>query len=412
MTDTEEATLVAALECALSVAAMARSVDHGLLFQILALRDAPDSAPKEFRELLSVVQATPGLEVFDHAYVGAIGHRARVNSRFLVQWLISRGQQVGSKQAVNDVARYLDSETIEVTAILAIDGFTVERSIELGEYDLVAWDSVVMTDTKWHVAARELFGGETPTAAVIQRLEVRRVHVRPWDSPGPNVPLPIEPALDVLRCVTAVAGTGFRLLHYWLEPEERVPWPVNCSTFGVDSTTHPWPTDLREAVVSQLLESVSHLRKLDESNRLRLRVPLDRLNRSYLAGMRNVDKAIELGIALESLYAPAKLSDGIAFAVRTRAARFLGGSPDERRRTARTLRDVYDLRSRAVHAGRFDAVEASKKWRDEALVVQVLEEGQRVVGQSLVKVIQEGAPNWEEFDIGDAEPTSASVGAV
>ena len=128
--------------------------------------------------------------------------------------------------------------------------------------------------------------------------------------------------------------------------------------------------------------------------------------------MRNVDKAIELGIALESLYAPAKLSDGIAFAVRTRAARFLGGSPDERRRTARTLRDVYDLRSRAVHAGRFDAVEASKKWRDEALVVQVLEEGQRVVGQSLVKVIQEGAPNWEEFDIGDAEPTSASVGAV
>jgi hypothetical protein len=412
MTDTEEETLIAALECALSVAAKARSVDHGLLFQILSLRDAPDSAPKEFRELLSVVQTTPVLEVFDHANQCALGHWEPVNSRFLIQWLISRGQQVGSKQAVNDVARYLDSETIEVTAILAIDGFTVERNIELGEYELVAWDSVVMTDTKWHVAARGLFGGITPTAAVIRRLEIRRVHVRPWESPGPNVSLSIEPALDVLRCVTAVAGAGFRLLHYWHEPEEWAPWAVSRSTFGVDSTTHPWPTDLSEPLVSQLRESVSHLRKLDESNRLRLRVPLDRLNRSYLAGMRSVDKAIELGITLESLYAPAKLSEGIAFAVRTRAARFLGGSLEERRGTVTTLRDVYDLRSRAVHAGRFDAEGAPKKWRDDAFVRKVLEEGQRLVGQSLVKVIQEGEPNWEEFDLGIVEPTSVAADAA
>lgn len=401
MTDTEEAALIAALECALGVAAQARSVDHGLLFQILALRDAPDSASKEFRELLSVVQETPVLEVFDHANQCALGHCAPVNSRFLVQWLISRGQQVGSKQAVNDVALYLGSETIEVTAILAIDGVTVERNIELGEYELVAWNNVAMTDTKWQVAARGMFDGTTPTAAVIQRLEIRRVHVRPWDSPDPNIPRSIEPALDVLRCVTAVAGAGFRVLHYWLEPEEWAPWAVNRSTFGVDSTTHLWPTELSAAVVPQLRESVSHLQSLDESNRQRLRVPLDRLNRSYLAGMRSVDKAIELGIALESLYAPAKLSEGIAFAVRTRAARFLGGSLEERRRTVTTLRDVYDLRSRAVHAGRFDAEGAPKKWRDDALVRKVLEEGQRLVGRSLVKVIQEGEPNWEEFDLGE-----------
>jgi hypothetical protein len=250
LTATEEATLIAALESALLVAAKARSVDHGLLFQVLALRDAPDSALRELRELLSVVQATPALEFFDHAYQCALGNREDVDFRFLVQWLISRGQQVGAKQTVNDVVRYLDSETIEVTAILAIDGFGVERNIELGEYELVAWNDVAMTDTKWQVAARGLFGGETPTAAVIQRHEIQRVHVRPWDSPGPNVPLSIEPALDVLRCVTAVAGAGFRLLHYWIEPQEWAPWAVSRSTFGVDSTTSPWPTELSEAGIT------------------------------------------------------------------------------------------------------------------------------------------------------------------
>lgn len=140
---------------------------------------------------------------------------------------------------------------------------------------------------------------------------------------------------------------------------------------------------------------------LDESNQARLRVPLDRLNRSYLAGIRSVDKAIELGIALESLYAPTKLSEGIAFAVRTRAARFLGGSLEERRRTVTTLRDVYDLRSRAVHAGRFDAEGSPKKWSDDARVRAVLGAGQHLIGRSLVKVIQEGEPNWEEFDLGE-----------
>jgi hypothetical protein len=120
LTATEEATLIAALEGALLVAAKARSVDHGLLFQILALRDAPDSALRGLRELLSVVQATPALELFDHAYQYALGNQEDVDFRFLVQWLISRGQQVGAKQAVNEVARYLGSETIEVTAILAI----------------------------------------------------------------------------------------------------------------------------------------------------------------------------------------------------------------------------------------------------------------------------------------------------
>lgn len=400
MTDTEEETLIASLECALSVAAKARSADHGLFFQILTLRDSPDSAPKEFRELLSVVQAIPALEVFDHARQCALGYSSSVTSRFFVQWLISRGQQVGSVQAVNDVARYLGSETIGVNTILAIDGITVERDIKPGEYELVAWDNVAMTDTKWRVAVRGFHDGNTPTAAVIQRHEIRRIHVRPWDSPGPNVLLSIEPALDVLRCATAIAGAGFRLLDYWLEPEEWAPWAVNHSSFGVDSTAVPWATNLSDAVIPKLCESVSHFQSLDESNRLRLRVPLDRLNRSYLAGMRSVDKAIELGIALESLYAPTKLSEGIAFAVRTRAARFLGGTLEERHGTVKTLRDVYDLRSRAVHAGRFDSEGSPKKWRDDALVREVLEKGQRLVGRSLVKVIQEGEPNWEEFDLG------------
>jgi hypothetical protein len=398
-TSAEKEALQLALESALLVAAKARSADHALFFQIPLVGDgnSPGTAIKELRELFNVISATTALEFFSHADQCALGYIEKVNFRFLALWLISRAQHVGAEQAVNDLMRYLETETIEVTETLAVDGFSVEHKIELGEYQVIPWNDVPMTDTKWQIMSRSLFGGKIPTSVIVRRHKVQRRHVRPWDSPAPYLPSSIEPALDILRCVTVVANAGFRLLHYWFEPEEWAPWAVSCSNFGVDTTTMFWKPNLSEALVPQLLETASHFRNLDESTQLRLRVPLDRLNRSYLAGMRSLDKAIELGIALESLYAPTKLSEGIAYAVRTRAARFLGGSLEERHRTVKLLKDVYDLRSRAVHAGRFDV--GSKKWLDETHVRAVLESGQSLVGRSLVKVIKEGEPNWEEFDI-------------
>jgi hypothetical protein len=396
----EEAALTAALGRALSVAAKARTVDHALLFQLLALRDSPQDALPELRELQQAVGTVPALDLFQHANQCALGRREPVSFRFLIQWLISRAQQVGPERAVADVSRYLESDTVDLACILAVDGFGIERDITFGEYQLVAWSRLAESDTKWQIASRSLFGAAWPSVAVVQRHSVPRTHVRPWDVPGPNPAPPLEPALDLLRCVTAITGAGVRLLHYWIEPPDWAPWVPSHSGFGVDSTVLATSAVLEGASVPSLLEIASRFRGLDESHRARLRVPLDRLSRAHLADLRPVDMAIELGIALESLYAPTKLSEGIAHTVRTRAARFLGGSAERRQGTVSLLRDVYDLRSRAVHAGRFDADGGPKKWREEEKVRRVLEDGRRLVGESLVKVIREGEPDWDDFDIG------------
>lgn len=296
--------------------------------------------------------------------------------------------------------RYLAADSFEIREILAVDGFDVEGNVELGAYELMAWSQVPMTDSKWRVLVSAHFTGGTLLAALVRRHKIEPVHLHPWHgSTGYGARVQIEPALDVLRCVTASSGAGIRRLHYWFEPEEWAPWAVNRSGFGIDSTSMAWPVALDESQVLQLRSCVEHFMALDEGDRSRLRVPLDRLNGSYLARMRSVDVAIELGIALESLYAPSKLNEGIGFAVRTRAARFLGGSLEERNGVVKRLKDVYDLRSRAVHAGRFDAGEKPKKWSDEANIRRALEEGQSLVGKSLVRMIQEGEPNWEDFDI-------------
>lgn len=409
MNPTEIASLVSALDHALLVAEKARTSNNALLFQVWALRDNASSVEKEFVTLLSVIQRIPALESFREGFQCGPGHYEPISFYFLVGWLISRGQQVGAACATSDLNRYLASETIEISTILAFDGVQVEHVSEIGEYKLVAWNDVTLSDTKFQIAARSLFGGRLPSAALTQVHRIPRAHIQPWDSQTHHISYSLEPRLDLLRCITAIAETGTRLLHYWIEPQEWAPWVPSRSSFGVDTTTLSHSKKLEETDVHRVRESFLSLQNMSDSEQLRLRIPFDRLNKSYLSGIGNIEKAIELGIALESLYAPAKLSEGIAFAVRTRAARFLDGSSDQRSEIVKTLRDVYDLRSRAVHAGRFNADSNNNKWKDENRVQNTLEKGQRLVGRSLIKVLQIGEPNWDDFDIGITEQTATTA---
>jgi hypothetical protein len=395
----EKAALTTALARALSVAASARSADSALFFQFVALRDDPNRAPTELRELLDVVSATPALEFFSRAEQVALGNREHVSFRFLSQWLVARAQDVGSDQAIEDLIRYLKLEAFEVSVTLAVDGVVVDRKIELADYAMVPWRELPNSDSKRRIAVQRGLSSAMPTAAIVQMRTVKPVHVRPWGPRQWELPPSIEPMLDVLRCVTAIAGAGIRQIEYWFEPPSWAPWVASRVSFGVDASILSPDVELRQPEQARLVSCVARLLAKSDNDRRRLRVPLDRLNRSHVVAMRSVDCAIELGVALEALFAPSKLSEGIGFAVRTRAARFLGGTFEERRTTLETVRDLYDLRSLAVHAGRFDTDSATRKWRDETKVRVALKSAQGVIARSLVKVIEEGEPFWPDFDI-------------
>ena len=67
MTPAEQLRLSTAIDQALAVAKPERSIELGLMFQCLTLRDSPETAPAEFRELLAVIADISSLEIFDRA---------------------------------------------------------------------------------------------------------------------------------------------------------------------------------------------------------------------------------------------------------------------------------------------------------------------------------------------------------
>ena len=124
----------------------------------------------------------------------------------------------------------------------------------------------------------------------------------------------------------------------------------------------------------------------------KLRVPIQRWRRSKAAS-NGVDLAIDLRIALESLF----LDDGnraeLSFRLAVRAAWYLGAEGDERTKIFEAVRDAYDIGSKAVHTG---------EGYDDVVPV-TLAVAQDICHMSILRRISEGGkpPNWKKVVLGN-----------
>ena len=124
-----------------------------------------------------------------------------------------------------------------------------------------------------------------------------------------------------------------------------------------------------------------------------LNIPIDRWVRSK-ANQNLIDKAIELGIAFESLYLRDS-SPEIRFRLSVGAAWFLGKNRCERETIASELREFYNLRSSAVHTGRF-----SKKSRQRS-TFKIVERAEEICLHSILQVIDDGhLPDTQNLVLG------------
>jgi Apea-like HEPN len=395
----ERRDLIRALNAALAVCGKARSVNMELFFELIAVRDRPDKAKPELVALRNLFDTIAALDRFNIATQQTLGLNTHIDFQFLLGWMLSRAQNVGASRTVDGIQRYLEAEHIEVVETLAFTGATFDRRMKVTDFVLRPWANLTQTDTTWSIQVKALNGRPMPDAVVTRRHTIQARHLRPWDQPVAQPIRSIEPARNVLRSITAERGTGIRMTDYWFEPPAWAPWIVERSSFGLDTSRLSFPEHVEQRLGPKISRTARRLLALDEATAARFHVPLDRLNASLLKGFVAVDAAIDLGIALESLFSPSKQENGIGAGIRSRAARFLGGTIKQRTEVANLVRDIYGLRSLAVHSGQIGGPNCPKKWRSESAVISSLKEGQKLVGRALVEMLDRGEPDWEEFDL-------------
>ena len=130
----------------------------------------------------------------------------------------------------------------------------------------------------------------------------------------------------------------------------------------------------------------------------KLQIPIDRWIKSK-ANKSDVDKMIDLGIALESLYLSGTESKNeIRFRFSLHAAWHLGKDKAHRENLMKEFKAIYDWRSTVVHTGKLPKKTGNTPEEVEAFITNA----QNLCRDSILKILEDGKfPDWNNLILGE-----------
>lgn len=344
-------------------------------------------------DFVESLRSVPQLSQFDGLLHGVGGSASRLTYESLATWLLRRSEEAGPEIAVQDLENYLSNGTVAVDSVVGVGGLDLAEEVLLSsDARLVPWDKLAQSSARKSLEEHGFFSRfSIPRVALIHRRTLPRT-IKHQDEPG-VLSVGTEEENDILLVLTLIRPVAPVPMAYWFEVPKSVPILGGGMILPhVEGTTFPRLAPETFAADAPML--VSAWKRLPSRRQDELRVPLSRLN-SAIRRSSAIDAAIDLGIALEATLL-SDLDDDrgeLAFRMRIRAARWLGNTPDERRAISGLVRDIYSLRSTAVHAGRIAAKLGSHSSASR------LQEGFELSSQLLRRLLLEPAPDWNEVVI-------------
>ena len=327
------------------------------------------------------------------------------------------GGHQSAESLIDEARSFAKSQTSTTDSYTPLAGVTVSEVVSLGDdIELLPWNDIPESPQKTGFSERpdlskRLFP-KTPvfaTSAIrIRSAECQALFPSKEDAEIPHKVAAKERsdrqirALDAVHCITAVSTSVVAALGHWAQFGNKIANDISVVPFEIDGAPSEIairvasyrPVALDGQPIAQLFQNFEGFEPTEKEV---IRVGLDRLGLA-LRGGRIVDKAIDLGIALEVL-----LLHGIGggrgelkFRSSIRGATFLGGARPERQKTLELLKAAYDLRSDAIHSG------VVKKGKLGLSPVQILEQAVNTCAAIARKLINLGSfPEWDsEYVIG------------
>lgn len=388
------------LEGILAKMASARTLEyseHGFTMPRI-FRQVRCKDPVLEKQLADALATEAKLAEFVHSDFLNIGAGWMGPPQFL-PWLLFRTHQVGAKQAVADVARYIALDSNPALEIATISGVTVERPLRLASgFILMPFDRIPDSTTKRMIHA----GGIAPARPSFDCAMLRRVEVRPRLSRrGDRVPsVETDPlGRDVTKtclCLTASTLSPARMVHRWFQLASWAPFADHHGssvTFGSQDAVFRQAGSVEEENRGVAGERFRLLWSLPVGRFEQLRIPLERLNRALRAETWE-DWAIDLGVALESLLLEPQEKGELSFRLSLRGARIAEQEPAKREVVFDLLKALYGCRSDAVHTGKLPKKKSGRP------VPDILQDSSILAAGLILRFARDGFPNWTEVHLG------------
>jgi hypothetical protein len=368
--------------------------------------------PEYFEPVSAALRTEPiiaglgGIHIID-----GMGFGGALDLNRLAQWLIYRSHGVGADEAIKDLKDFVTANEPEMLMVWALHGIPLEAAVQL-QPDLSLVPLAQLPPCQQKQQALGLIPAVSlqmqpfrprPTAALVLKHKLHSA-ISPSNRPSKQA-ADDRTARDVRLaeahlCMTVACKGVIDLIGMWSQPADvRVP-----AIFPTGAASAVGPVFNIRPVKKFDGAKVAHVIKLFyefHGDRESLRVAMERLN-SAMAQARIVDRAIDLGIALEALLmhesGAGQRSDNqeIRFKIGLRGA-WLGagtGTAEERRERVSTLRRLYDFRSAAVHSGRITR-------GDPIDIHNRLESGADLCADLITRILEVGRwPDWDALVVG------------
>lgn len=222
---------------------------------------------------------------------------------------------------------------------------------------------------------------------------------------------------DVINCLAVVSKSHVAALGEWSRLSGKIGNALSRSGYSHKNSKTDFsiralssrPKTLDRSVAARIFKRFQAFTTDDKAV---MRISLDRLNKS-LFKKEMADQAIDLGIALEVMLLHGindNFKGEMRYRISVRGATFLGGKNPQRKKHFKSLRDAYDLRSKAVHSGTLDIDSGTgkkkknkkKRKKKHPDPVLVLKSATGVCADIAAKIIERGSfPDWEsEYVLG------------
>lgn len=320
-------------------------------------------------------------------------------------WLILRSRVAGSRSAAESLIRYPSQSHFKYTIIVALGissppgASDLSREVQLRSYsEKDFWGRDVKSPHPWEYPAVlpiTLTAHIRAALEIVVDLPIIHYDGKSFPEEVPqiikNAKKTLEHARQSLMLVTRTAVTALGTTEF-----------ADPALLGSGGSSHSYSMFLQSEIKREVTkDEIAVARDLHDRYAAispefadQLSVPMTRFESALSKGHgRDVDRAIDLGIALESLFLTSDETDELSYRIGMRAAKYLGGDLDDRLRIRAVVRDLYSLRSKAVHRGRLSTDPAKSKKANELLT-----EGANHIATTLAQAIRDGRlPSWDQL---------------
>ena len=328
-----------------------------------------------------------------------------------------------TKSLIEEARAFAGSQTSITESYTPLAGATVAEAVSLDDnIDLVPWADVPDGNQKTVFGPGGAYDGLALLTSILRPMQAfanSAVRIRSADcqvlfSSSKDAEAAREASnrennnrtvqiQDVVRCITVLSERPVAVLGNWAQFDKKIANDISGRGYSYNGAlfenavraASSKPMALEGELIARLFHRFEEFKPSEKNV---VRVSLDRLGQA-LRRQDIVDKAIDLGIALEVLllHGIGKNDRGeLRFRSSIRGATFLGGDRPERLKTLKLLKDAYDLRSKAVHSG------VLKEEQKGPPPKQILEDATNICARIAQNLIHRGSfPDWNgEYVIG------------